>query len=100
MAAVRVGINGFGRIGRIVLRVLAQRPEQTLGVLRSQHNPCDNLWFRHTGHDCGEVQHELCRRVRDDHEVGVTSFDVLPQVQLNFSLVAAAGIHRSNHNVS
>ena len=27
MAAIRVGINGFGRIGRIVLRVLAQRPD-------------------------------------------------------------------------
>ena len=26
MAAVRVGINGFGRIGRIVVRVLAERP--------------------------------------------------------------------------
>ncbi|NIA06390.1 MAG: type I glyceraldehyde-3-phosphate dehydrogenase [Actinobacteria bacterium] len=26
MAAVRVGINGFGRIGRIVVRALAQRP--------------------------------------------------------------------------
>lgn len=28
MAAVRVGINGFGRIGRIVFRVLASRPEE------------------------------------------------------------------------
>ncbi|WP_337173781.1 type I glyceraldehyde-3-phosphate dehydrogenase [Paludisphaera sp.] len=26
--AVRVGINGFGRIGRLVFRILAQRPEQ------------------------------------------------------------------------
>ena len=26
MAAVRVGINGFGRIGRLVLRALAERP--------------------------------------------------------------------------
>lgn len=28
MAAVRIGINGFGRIGRIVFRVLASRPEE------------------------------------------------------------------------
>ena len=28
MAVVRVGINGFGRIGRIVFRVLASRPEE------------------------------------------------------------------------
>lgn len=28
MAAVKVGINGFGRIGRIVFRVLASRPEE------------------------------------------------------------------------
>lgn len=28
MAAVRVGINGFGRIGRIVFRVMASRPEE------------------------------------------------------------------------
>ncbi len=28
MAAVRVGINGFGRIGRVVFRVLASRPEE------------------------------------------------------------------------
>jgi len=28
VAAVRVGINGFGRIGRIVFRVLASRPEE------------------------------------------------------------------------
>src|SRR6185312_8249496 len=26
--AVRVGINGFGRIGRLVFRVLASRPEE------------------------------------------------------------------------
>ena len=26
--SVRVGINGFGRIGRLVFRVLAQKPEQ------------------------------------------------------------------------
>ena len=26
--AVRVGINGFGRIGRLVFRVLAERPEE------------------------------------------------------------------------
>ncbi len=28
MAAVKVGINGFGRIGRLVFRVMAERPEQ------------------------------------------------------------------------
>lgn len=28
MAAVRVGINGFGRIGRIVFRVMASRPQE------------------------------------------------------------------------
>jgi glyceraldehyde 3-phosphate dehydrogenase len=28
MAAVRVGINGFGRIGRIVFRVMAARPQE------------------------------------------------------------------------
>ena len=28
MAAVKVGINGFGRIGRVVFRVLASRPEE------------------------------------------------------------------------
>lgn len=28
MAAVRVGINGFGRIGRIAFRVMASRPEE------------------------------------------------------------------------
>ncbi len=28
MAAIRVGINGFGRIGRVVLRVLAERPSE------------------------------------------------------------------------
>ena len=28
MAAVRVGINGFGRIGRVAFRVLASRPEE------------------------------------------------------------------------
>ncbi|MBL4885791.1 MAG: hypothetical protein JKY95_14830, partial [Planctomycetaceae bacterium] len=27
MAAVRVGINGFGRIGRITFRAMAARPE-------------------------------------------------------------------------
>ena len=26
--AIKVGINGFGRIGRVVLRILAERPEQ------------------------------------------------------------------------
>ena len=28
MAAVKVGINGFGRIGRITFRVLASRPDE------------------------------------------------------------------------
>ena len=28
MAAIRVGINGFGRIGRLVFRVLAERPKE------------------------------------------------------------------------
>lgn len=28
MAAVRVGINGFGRIGRVVFRVMASRPQE------------------------------------------------------------------------
>ncbi len=28
MAAIKVGINGFGRIGRTVMRILAQRPEE------------------------------------------------------------------------
>ena len=28
MAAVRVGINGFGRIGRISFRAMAARPEE------------------------------------------------------------------------
>ena len=28
MAVVRVGINGFGRIGRITFRALASRPEE------------------------------------------------------------------------
>ena len=28
MAVIRVGINGFGRIGRVVLRVLAERPNE------------------------------------------------------------------------
>ena len=28
MAAVRVGINGFGRIGRLVFRVMASRPDE------------------------------------------------------------------------
>ena len=28
MAAVKVGINGFGRIGRITFRALAARPEE------------------------------------------------------------------------
>ncbi len=27
MAAVRVGINGFGRIGRLVFRVMAEKPQ-------------------------------------------------------------------------
>ena len=28
MAAVKVGINGFGRIGRTVMRVMAGRPDE------------------------------------------------------------------------
>ena len=28
MAAIRVGINGFGRIGRLVFRVLAEQPKE------------------------------------------------------------------------
>ena len=26
--AIKVGINGFGRIGRVVLRIMSERPEQ------------------------------------------------------------------------
>mgnify|MGYP002238179068 FL=1 len=26
--AIKIGINGFGRIGRVVLRILAEDPEQ------------------------------------------------------------------------
>ncbi|MCI5832620.1 MAG: type I glyceraldehyde-3-phosphate dehydrogenase, partial [Clostridiales bacterium] len=25
---IKIGINGFGRIGRVILRILSQRPEE------------------------------------------------------------------------
>ena len=38
--AVKIGINGFGRIGRLVLRVCAENPEmEVVGINRSFY-PC------------------------------------------------------------
>ncbi len=38
--AIRVGINGFGRIGRLVLRGLASRPEKfTVAAINDLSSP-------------------------------------------------------------
>ena len=34
--AIKVGINGFGRIGRVVLRIMIERPEH---VRHLRHQP-------------------------------------------------------------
>ncbi len=34
--AIKIGINGFGRIGRVVLRILAEDPEQMQNL---RHQP-------------------------------------------------------------
>ena len=41
----RVGINGFGRIGRLVFRVLAQRPEEFEVVAINDLSDAKNLSF-------------------------------------------------------
>lgn len=42
MAAIRVGINGFGRIGRISFRAMAARPEEfEIAAINDLSNPAD-----------------------------------------------------------
>lgn len=46
----RIGINGFGRIGRLVARVCSEHPEVVLvavndPMLDPENMVCDNLWL-------------------------------------------------------
>ena len=40
--AVKIGINGFGRIGRLVLRVCAENPEIEEVGIKDPLNKADN----------------------------------------------------------
>ena len=46
--AVRVGINGFGRIGRLVARCLLERPDE----FDPHRSPRKNLAFGRGAHTC------------------------------------------------
>ena len=68
MAVVRVGINGFGRIGRVVFRVLASRPEERRELREHEENdqgdqkPRDDVGDRACG---SEQRRDRCRQHED-----------------------------------
>lgn len=43
--AIKLGINGFGRIGRTVLRIAAERPEELKFAASTFARLNPNTWF-------------------------------------------------------